>query len=109
MPKFVTTPHKLRAIISSALTHTFAKLKPLRSLTLLLRASLRQHRIVLRKQAFQRLYPQSRQYRSSFTTMATLDDGVKSLISKSYPQAGDIDSDPVKVSSTIFGSAEVCV
>jgi hypothetical protein len=41
--------------------------------------------------------------------MATLDAGVKSLISKSYPQAKDLDSDPVKVSSAIFESADVCI
>ena len=39
--------------------------------------------------------------------MATLDDSVKSLISKSYPQAQGADIDPVKVSSAIFESAEV--
>ena len=41
--------------------------------------------------------------------MATLDSTAKSLISKSYPPAKDVDSDPVKVSSTIFENAEVCV
>jgi hypothetical protein len=41
--------------------------------------------------------------------MATLDDPVKSLISKSYPQAKDTDNDPVKMSSAIFESAEVCI
>lgn len=41
--------------------------------------------------------------------MATLDDTVKSLILKSYPQAKDADSDPVKVSSTLFEGAEVCI
>lgn len=38
--------------------------------------------------------------------MATLDDSVKSLVSRSYPQAADLDSDPLKTSSAIFASAE---
>lgn len=39
--------------------------------------------------------------------MATLDDNVKSLIRKSYPQAKDGDSDPVKLSAAIFSNVEV--
>lgn len=39
--------------------------------------------------------------------MATLDENAKSLIDKSYPQAKDADSDPVKLSSTIFSNTEV--
>ena len=39
--------------------------------------------------------------------MASLDDGAKGLITKSYPQVNDVDNDPVKLSSGIFEEAEV--
>jgi aminoacyl tRNA synthase complex-interacting multifunctional protein 1 len=38
-----------------------------------------------------------------------LDDKVKNLVAKSYPQANGTDeTDAVKLSSAIFSSAEVC-
>lgn len=40
--------------------------------------------------------------------MATLDDTAKSLISKSYPQVKDMENDPIKASSAVFESADVC-
>lgn len=39
--------------------------------------------------------------------MASLDDTARSLIDKSYPQAKDADSDPVKLSSAVFSNTEV--
>lgn len=39
--------------------------------------------------------------------MAQIDEKVKSLIEKSYPQAKDASEDPAKLSSAIFSSVEV--
>ena len=41
--------------------------------------------------------------------MATLDDNVKSLVEKSYPQAKGGEDDPVKLSSTIFSDGDVSI
>ena len=38
--------------------------------------------------------------------MATLDDSVKTLLKKSYPQAADLETDPLKASSSIFSTVE---
>jgi hypothetical protein len=88
----------------TALTLATAKLTPLRSLAALSRASTRYTFVALKKQ---RVQTPAQRYFKLFARMATLDSTAKRLISKSYPQAKEIDSDPVKISSAVFDNAEV--
>ena len=98
----------------NALGPPVAKLNTSRYFHLLLRASRPSYRVAVAQRRFCQSFrkPVTRSFSvdsTVFGKMASLDSSVKSLIEKSYPQAKDVDNDPVKVSSAIFEHAEVSI
>lgn len=81
------------------LSSTITSVRYIRPLTVLLRP----------QQTALELHRSRIQTNASIRNMSSigLDDKVKSLVEKSYPQAKDADSDPVKLSQALFPSAEV--